>query len=271
MRKVVLFDMDGTLTPARKEMPRDITCKLFELHNAGYEIGIISGSDKEYILDQCKILFDMFGERLTSLHLYPCNGTKYYKWQNEDNELKHIYEYSIKGYLGGEKLKRVLSSLLKYQIDVMRNYEFSNRLNFTGTFIDYRESLINWCPIGRNADTHDRLIFKDTDEYFKIRKKFAKILEKDPVYSGLTVKIGGDTSFDIFPHGWDKTFPIEIANKKSNLINCELYFVGDRCEEGGNDKELYELVRNIDNRKSFKTKSTENTLEIINNSLTNKY
>ena len=29
MSKIVLFDMDGTLTPARKAMPRDIAEKLF--------------------------------------------------------------------------------------------------------------------------------------------------------------------------------------------------------------------------------------------------
>ena len=32
MKKIILFDMDGTLTPARKAMTGDVAEKLFELY-----------------------------------------------------------------------------------------------------------------------------------------------------------------------------------------------------------------------------------------------
>ena len=38
MRNVVLFDMDGTLTPARQAMERPVTDKLIQLQRAGFEI-----------------------------------------------------------------------------------------------------------------------------------------------------------------------------------------------------------------------------------------
>ena len=82
MKKIILFDMDGTLTPARKAMPSDIAEKLFMLHNSGYEIGIISGSGMNYIFEQCQIFFDTYGSRLSNLKIYPCNGTKYFKWDH---------------------------------------------------------------------------------------------------------------------------------------------------------------------------------------------
>ena len=168
MKKIVLFDMDGTLTPARKSMPGDVAENLFMLHNNDYEIGIISGSGMNYITEQCKVFFKLFGNRLDKLKIFPCNGTQYFNWDQKTSEPVLVYKKSICTELGYEKLKNVLSCLLRYQLDLMHNYEFSNRLNYTGTFVDNRDSLINWCPTGRNANSHDRSIFEDLDEYFKI-------------------------------------------------------------------------------------------------------
>lgn len=265
MKKNVLFDMDGTLTPARKAMPREVAEKLFLLHNAGFGVGIISGSGMNYILEQCQVLFTNFGTRFDNLLLLPCNGTKYYTWHTKKQKPVEVYKKSIRSELGAEKLKKIINSLLQYQIDLMNNYEFSNRLNYTGTFIDYRESLINWCPTGRNANWHDRSIFEDLDEYFSIRKKFAKILRSDPIFTGLSVKVGGTTSFDIYPHGWDKTFPFVHMAKEIGLDTNSLYFVGDRCEKGGNDYELFEYVRSANKENAFMTTGPEQTMKIIDN------
>ena len=263
MKKIVLFDMDGTLTPARKEMPTEIADKLFKLYTSGFDIGIISGSGMNYIMEQCEVLFKNYGKELTGLKIYPCNGTKYYTWDYVNCNVYREYCQSIRSELGPKKLKQVLNALLKYQIDLMNNYEFSERFNYTGTFVDYRESIINWCPIGRNASTIDRAVFEDMDEYFKIRRKFAKVLGKDPVFSGLSIKIGGATSFDIYPHGWDKTFPLNGNSKKSNLENYELFFVGDKCKPGGNDFELYSYVKQCNENNAFETSGPENTMLII--------
>ena len=263
MKNIVFFDMDGTLTPARKSMPRYVAEKLFFLHNSGCEIALISGSGMNYILEQCDVLFKNFGKRLDNLRIFPCNGTKYYMWNTKHQHADEIYTKSIRSELGAEKLKYVLKSLLRYQLDLMNNFEFSNRMNYTGTFVDYRESLINWCPTGRNANFHDRSVFEDLDEYFKVREKFASILRNDPVFSGLAIKVGGTTSFDIYPHGWDKTFPFVHAKKILPMDNYETYFVGDRCEPGGNDFELFEYVNKRKLGNAYATSGPEQTVEII--------
>ena len=263
MKKIVLFDMDGTLTPARKEMPSDVASKLFELYESNYDIGIISGSGMNYILEQCATFFKSYGKYLENLKIYPCNGTKYFVWDSKKCEPQQKYCQSIRSELGPKKLKRVLNALLRYQVDSMNNYEFSERFNYTGTFVDYRESIINWCPIGRNANTIDRAVFEDMDEYFKIRKKFAKVLSRDPALTGLSIKIGGTTSFDIYPHGWDKTFPLNGNSKKSQLEGYELFFVGDKCQKGGNDYELYDHVKRLKEENAFETTGPAHTIHII--------
>jgi len=60
MLKAVLFDMDGTLTPARKAMERSVLDMLKGLHECGYEIGIVTGSGMDYIKEQCSIMFEDF-------------------------------------------------------------------------------------------------------------------------------------------------------------------------------------------------------------------
>jgi phosphomannomutase len=72
---------------------------------------------------------------------------------------------------------------------------------------------------------------------------------------GLTIKLGGDTSFDIFPEGWDKTFCLQHFSDYTH------WFVGDRCGENGNDKEIYDLLKEKD--KAFETSGPDETRILI--------
>mgnify|MGYP003647305738 FL=1 len=70
----------------------------------------------------------------------------------------------------------------------------------------------------------------------------------------LTIKLGGDTSFDIFPEGWDKTFCLQHFPTHTH------WFVGDRCGENGNDKELYDLLK--PNERAFATEGPDETISL---------
>lgn len=58
-----------------------------------------------------------------------------------------------------------------------------------------------------------------------LRAAFVKVLqEKFPSY-GLTFSIGGQISFDAFPHGWDKTYALNhVADEGFD----EIHFFGDK-------------------------------------------
>lgn len=249
-KNLFMFDMDGTLTKARNSIAKDMVDTLKNLKSIA-DIAIISGSDLDYIKEQCQLLFDDVDEII----LLPCNGTKYYVYKDKKFNLKK--NVNMKSYMGDKKYKSIINALLKYQIDLMSNYEYSDKLSYTGTFIDYRESMINWCPIGRKSNSFERSLFEDSDATHSIRLKFLKIMGKNPTFSGLSIKYGGNTSFDIYPVGWDKSYPIE------NMIIDEYldyYFIGDRCEEGGNDFELF----NHPKIKGFKTTGPIETIKLIN-------
>ena len=80
--KIVLFDMDGTLTKPRKKIDRETAMALYSLSQHA-DIGIVTGSGLDYVLEQCSILWDkpefFIGDKIT---LLPCNGTMAYVWRD---------------------------------------------------------------------------------------------------------------------------------------------------------------------------------------------
>ena len=121
--------------------------------------------------------------------------------------------------------------------------------------------MINWCPIGRNANDDDRSNFKVLDITEKIRYKYTqKLIDKlrETDILNVTIKLGGDTSFDIYPNGWDKTFCLRHFERASGWTH---WFVGDRCTELGNDYEIFCELN--EHKRAWETSGPEETIEII--------
>ena len=154
---IVLFDMDGTLTPPRKEITHEVVRTLKKLQQYS-RIGIISGSDTDYINQQCKRLFEIGGVDPSKLDILPCNGTKLYKWKYTNYNL--IKSVDMREKIGVTAYRHIISKVLDLQSSIVTLYP---ALPFTGTFVQYRGSLLNWCPIGREANFEERDDWKKND------------------------------------------------------------------------------------------------------------
>ena len=53
------------------------------------------------------------------------------------------------------------------------------------------------------------------------------------------LSLGGDTSFDIYPNGWDKTYALSHFSQEDWVF----WFVGDRCYPEGNDYEIFSHLK----------------------------
>ncbi len=253
--KIVLFDMDGTLTPAREKMQRPMLNALVALQKSGYQIGIVTGSDMNYLQEQCEIIFDDFSFDCRAVHYYPCNGTKSYKFKNGD--IKQVYCEDMIKTLGQDIYRLLVSNC----INIQRHIVETTDCPLTGVFFDYRGSMLNWCPIGRLAGENERRRWIELDNEFNIRKTWMshlKMMLKTHGVKNVSVKLGGNTSFDIFPAGWDKTYV--LRNFKDS---DEVYFIGDRCQDSGNDKELYDAIKLRMYGESFETSGPSKTIDII--------
>ena len=253
-KHIVLFDMDGTLTPPREKFDKALFPLLRELSTYA-EIGVVTGSDINYVRDQMSPLI-RFSELRFKTHLLPCNGTKhYYPPQSPSEEYRLIHEKNMREYLGDACFRQLMMILSSAQETMCYT-----KIPLTGHFISYRGSMVNWCPIGRNANKDQRKDFIEIDKsiFPSLRKReIDKLNYKINLRcrNKVTIKLGGETSFDIYPDGWDKTYALR------HFPEHTCWFVGDRCNEGGNDKEIYDHLSR--DRRAFMTTDTKKTAIII--------
>lgn len=252
---LVLFDVDGTLTEARRPIEKAMLKALRELSRYA-EIGFLTGSGLEYIKEQ---LWPALADPIIrqNCHLLPCNGTEYVIPYGDEEIIFNPMskEYMIDS-IGKEDFQKLMNVLCKLQAQVV---DENNDLPLTGNFVQNRGSMINWCPIGRNALQEDRDVFKALDNLYGIRHTYLDKLNNyvSAAKMNVTVKLGGNTSFDIFPKGWDKTFALNHFDGP----NWTFWFVGDRCSPTGNDYEIFSALK--DTGRAFEVGSPEETVDII--------
>lgn len=250
---LVLFDVDGTLTPARQPIDDEIDRFLRSLRQR-VTIGLVGGSDINKIAEQtlpssmrssCNDPVDICINSFD--YVFAENGLVAYK----DGQL--LAKQSLINHLGEEKSQKFINSCLSYmsqmQLPVKR-----------GNFIEYRNGLINVCPVGRSCSQEERQEFMQYDEQHKIREKFIEYLMsefgpegKNPL--GLAFSIGGQISIDAFPIGWDKTYCLNLVEQNFK----EIHFFGDKTFPGGNDYEIYSDPRTI----GHSVKNPHETLKIL--------
>jgi len=222
---IVLFDVDGTLTEARQLIKPEMEIVLQEKLKKKVKVGLVSGSDLKKLSEQ------MGGEDVIHKfdYVFPENGLVAYKSGIE------IEKMDIAKHMGEEKLQEFINFCLHYMADLKLPAK-------RGTFVEFRNGLINVCPVGRSCSQEQRIQFNQIDQDQGIRKKFVQVLnERFPESTfGLHFAIGGQISIDAFPTGWDKRFCLKhIMNEGFK----EIHFFGDRTEEGGNDYQLYADAR----------------------------
>ena len=136
--------------------------------------------------------------------------------------------------MGEDKLKQFVNFCLHYIADI----EIPQK---RGTFIEYRNGMLNISPIGRNCSRDERNAFEEYDKEHGIRKAFVNALKEKFESFGLRYSVGGQISFDVFPEGWDKSYSLKYVENDYEKI----HFFGDKCFLGGNDHEIYIDERTI--------------------------
>ncbi|TDH67100.1 uncharacterized protein CCR75_003385 [Bremia lactucae] len=236
-RIIALFDVDGTLTVARKTATPAMFSRLKKLRES-ITIGVVGGSDlikqKEQLGDDVINNFD---------YSFSENGLVAY----HNGQL--VGETDLKSKYTNLQINKLVNFCLRYiaelDIPVKR-----------GTFVEFRMGMINVSPVGRNCSQKERDEFEKYDSIYKIRETFVEKLRAEFSEYDLTFSIGGQISFDVFPMGWDKTFCLRYLDAKDY---DKIHFFGDKTHKGGNDYEIYTNERII----GHSVKSPEETIQLL--------
>ncbi|XP_048659039.1 phosphomannomutase 1 isoform X4 [Marmota marmota marmota] len=155
-RVLCLFDVDGTLTPARQFLAD--TTSLFKIDpevsaflqklRSRVQIGVVGGSDYSKIAEQ---LGD--GDEVIEKfdYVFAENGTVQYKHG------RLLSKQTIQNHLGEELLQDLINFCLSY----MALLRLPKK---RGTFIEFRNGMLNISPIGRSCTLEERIEFSELDK-----------------------------------------------------------------------------------------------------------
>ena len=209
----ILFDLDGTLSEPRRQILKEHQDILNDLCTK-HVVGIVTGSNLEYILEQVPAANNIF--------LCPNNGSEiYYK---EDKLTKLHSGRTLDNYPSAYK---VVAGLWNYFEKIRDSSWYSQFYGPVGDIIQVRPSMFNFCPIGRGSDFTRRAKFARLDKELNIRKNII-----NDIGFGWDVVLGGETSFDIFPKGLDKT---NVLGYFTKYYGDDILFFGNSFFEYGND------------------------------------
>jgi phosphomannomutase len=217
MKKLIVFDLDGTLAGSKAPLDAEMSGLLHDLFGI-VKVAVISGGAWPQFEEQ--LLGNLpHDERLANLSLLPTCGTKFYRYAAA--AWKPIYS---EDFTTAER-DRILSSLKK----AISIADFKPD-KLWGAQIEDRGSQITFSALGQQAPLEEKIKW---DPEVTKRKKIKAIL--DTLIPDFSVRTGGSTSVDITKPGIDKAYGIRKLRDILGLSLTEMIYVGDALYVGGND------------------------------------
>ena len=216
MKKLIVFDLDGTLAESKSSVDSEMSELLHNLL-AVVKVAVISGGDwpqfEKQLLSNLPV-----DERLVNLSLLPTCGTKFFQYTGD---WKKIYSENL---TADEKTKIVASLREALGVAGLKVEKV------WGEVVEDRGSQITFSALGQQAPLEEK---NKWDSDFAKRKKIKAIL--DTLIPEFSVRMGGATSIDVTRSGIDKAYGIGKLRDLLRISFKEMIFIGDALLVGGND------------------------------------
>jgi HAD superfamily hydrolase (TIGR01484 family) len=231
MKKLIAFDLDGTLAPSKSHFdPRMVA--LFDRLLAKYHVCVISGAKYELFQRQFLTQITTEPDSLKRLHLMPTSGTRYYTF--EEGQWAQQYAEDFTSAEKKQIIKALDEGLEESGYKVEKTY---------GETIEDRDSQITLSILGQEivAELGEEGVHikeswdPDSSKKMKIRDL---VQSKIPDFS---VRAAGATSIDVTRPGVDKAYGMQKLMEATGFNKEEILFMGDKIVPGGNDYPVEEM------------------------------
>lgn len=233
-KRLIAFDLDGTLTQHKSPLSAECRETLDRLRAAGYTLLMVGAG-------QCRRIYDQMGE-------YPIDIIGNYGMQ---------YAAAADGNF---RLLRDITLPVCRETVEKRVRELREKHSFTayaGESVEYHPSgCLTFAILGTQAKLPDKLAF-DPDRSRR-RAIYAEVAAAFPEY---VVFVGGTSSFDMAPKPYDKYRALAEYCEEHGFSHEEVLFVGDDYGIGGNDESVY--LSDIDFLKIDDYRTTPKKLEYL--------
>jgi hypothetical protein len=242
MKRLVVFDLDGTLAKSKSRVDPEMASLLHHLLGV-VKVAVISGGAWPQFATQLLSPLPQ-DERLVRLSLLPTCGTKFFAFEKDWTEL-----YS-EDLAAEEKVK--IERALKQALE--ESGFAADRV--WGEIIEDRGTQITLSALGQEAPSDAKASW---DPDFSKRKTIQHALRL--LIPEFSVRLGGSTSIDVTRLGIDKGYGVGKLREILSLSFEEMFFVGDALFVGGNDRPVKDAgVASVQVRDPDETKRVIETL-----------
>jgi HAD superfamily hydrolase (TIGR01484 family) len=227
MKKLIAFDLDGTLAPSKSPAHDRMTTALAGLLD-NFQVCVISGGKFEQFEKQLLGNLEATPEQLEKLHIMPTCGTRYYNYDMADNKWHKVYS---EDFTEAEK-KKIIDALNKGFDDLKLRADKTY-----GDCIEDRGSQVTFSVLGQDiVDELGEEGLRLKHEWDPDNKKKNKLRDYiAPLIPEFEVRVGGVTSIDVTKKGIDKAYGMRKLMEMLEISKEDILFIGDRLQEGGND------------------------------------
>lgn len=269
-KKLIIFDLDGTLTDSKKDLTKEMGEFLADVASKHAKIAIISGCNWHQMCNQFFNKLPNNFDTLWNTFMLPTSGGELWTWDGPESGC--INHYSNELTLR-EKVKIYVTFDDLYRTELLFwDYKW-------GEIAEDRKSQITFSLLGQNAPLEEKKTF---DPGGWNRKKLAKAMQER--LPGFEIRVGGATSIDVTKAGINKAYGIQklIEHIREQDIRClehqydcgefegipvscnqkltieDAIYIGDALQDGGNDAIV--KVTGID---TIETKGPSDTIRIV--------
>ena len=216
MKKLIVFDLDGTLAPSKSSLDPQTAGLLRDLLDI-IKVAVISGG--AWTQFEMQLLTDLpKNSLLANLSLLPTCGTKFFQYNGTWEEL-----YS-------EDLTAAEKRKIRDSLDRAAGEAGYRAKKVWGDVIEDRGSQVTYSALGQQAPLAEK---EEWDADFAKRKKITAILET--LIPEFSIRMGGATSIDVTKPGIDKAYGMGKLRDTLHLSFKEMIYIGDALFPGGND------------------------------------
>lgn len=230
-KKIIAFDLDGTLTESKQALSPSMTSVLCELVKEK-KVAIISGGSFDQFKKQFLPYFSPRKEDENLIYgnliLLPTSGSRRYQYDLTQNEWVMTDEEGMSPMTKEKTLSILREFVASGQYGIGHVVEGDE-------VVEDRITQISMSALGQNASI-DKKSTWDPDQ--KKRKEIIEILK--PKLPEVEINIGGMTTLDFLPKGFNKAKGLIRLLNKFEMVIGDMVFVGDAIFPGGNDYSPYE-------------------------------
>ena len=216
MKKLIAFDLDGTLAESKQPLKDDMANTLADLMDVA-KVAVISGGDWPQFETQIVARLPARA-KVENFYIMPTTGTKLYT-APDGKTWAPVYA----DLFTPEQRDKIVAALEKGASEFHED-------KIWGEKIEDRGSQITFSGLGQQAPLDAKTAW---DPDFTKRKHIQKIMQA--ALPELSINVGGSTSIDITQKGVDKAYAMRRLADHSGVPVEEMLFLGDAIYPGGND------------------------------------